>query len=139
VGTGFGTIAIENFENKTYEHGLEVLVTEKVRDEFIFDGTLKVVGTAQADLQLSGAVIDYIFETLSYDKNDKAESYRLRIRTRLTLKNLRADKVIWQDKIIEGSDRYLLVGSLAETETQARNKALQNLAEEILRQTVDLW
>lgn len=140
LGMGLGTIAIENLENKTYEHDLEVLVTESVRDEFIFDGTLKVVmGEAQADLLLSGAVINYTFETLSYDEDDKAESYRLRIRTQLTLENLKEKKIVWQDRIIEGDAHYLLVGSLAVTEAEARDKALKDLAKEILRQTIDLW
>ncbi len=139
LGTGLGTITIENLGNKTYQPGLEVLLTQAVRGEFIFDGTLKVVRKAQADLLLSGAVVSYILEPLSYAQDDKAESYRLRIRAKLTLKNLKTDKVVWQDRIVEGDARYLLVGSLASTETQARGKALKNLAREIVRQTIDIW
>ena len=139
LGSGLRTIAIDNLENKTYEHSLEVLIAQAVRNEFIFDGTLKVVEKTRADLLLSGAVIDYIFEPLSYDNKDKAESYRLRIRTKLTLKNLKTGEVVWQDKIVEGDARYLLTGSLAETEAQARDKALEDLAKEILRQAIDIW
>lgn len=139
LGMGLKTIAIESLENSTYEHSLEILVTEVIRDEFIFDGTLRVVDRNRADLLLSGAVIDYIFEPQSYDEDDNAESYQLRIRTRLTLKDLKEDKFIWQNKIVEGDVHYLLVTSLAETETQARIKALEDLAEEILRQTIDIW
>jgi len=139
LGTGLRSIAIDNLENETYEHSLGVSVTKAVRDEFIFDGTLKVVGDAQADLLLSGAVIGYTFEPLSFSQSDKAESYRLNIRTKLTLKNTKTEKVVWQDKIIEGDARYLLVGSLAVTKAQAQDKALQNLAREILRQTIDIW
>lgn len=139
LGTGLRTIAIENLGNKTYEPGLEVLLTQDVRREFIFDGTLKVLRKTQADLLLSGAVVSYTLEPLSYTQDDKAESYWLKIRAKLTLKNLRTDKLIWQDKIIEGDARYLLVGSLAGTEGQARSKALKDLAREIVRQTIDIW
>jgi hypothetical protein len=139
LGTGLRTIAIENLGNKTYEPGLEVLLTQAVRSEFIFDGTLKVVRKAQADLLLSGAVISYTLKPLSYAQDDKTESYWLKIRAKLSLKNLKTDKVVWQDKIVEGDARYLLVGSLASTEGQARNKALKDLAREIVRQTIDIW
>lgn len=135
----FRTIALDNLENRTYEHGLEMKVAESVRDEFIFDGTLKVVEEAQADLLLSGAVTGYTFEPLARARDGKAESHRLRIRTKLTLKNLRTEEVIWQDRNIEGDAHYLLSGPLAGTETQARDKALQDLAREILRQIIDLW
>ncbi|MCD5401689.1 LPS assembly lipoprotein LptE [candidate division NPL-UPA2 bacterium] len=133
------TIALESLENQTFEHDLGVLVTEAVRDEFIFDGTLRVVEEAQADLLLSGVITNYILETLSYDRDGRAESYRLRVRTKLTLKNLRAEEVIWQDRIIEGDARYLLAGPLARTEAQARDEALRDLAREILRQAIDIW
>lgn len=133
LGSDLRTIALEGLENKTYEHGLGVLVTESLRDEFIFEGTLKVVGKAQADLWLSGAVIYYTFEALSYGRDGRAESHRLRIGTKLTLKNLRTEEVIWQDRVIEGDAR------LAGTEAQARDEALKDLAREILHQTLALW
>lgn len=134
----FRTIALRNLENRTYEHGLEMKVTESVRDEFIFDGTLRVVEEAQADLLLSGAVTDYILEPLARARDGRAESRRLRIRTKLTLKNLRTGEVIWPDRLIEGDAHHILSGPLAETEAQARDKALQDLAREILRQTIGL-
>ncbi len=139
LGDGLRTIALEDLENKTFEHGLGILVTESLRDEFIFDGTLRVVEEAQADLQLSGAVIYYTFETLFYGRDGRAASRRLRIGTKLTLKNLRVEEVIWQDRVIKGDARYLRTGPLAGTEAQARDEALKDLAREILRQTLDFW
>ncbi|MCK4326705.1 LptE family protein [bacterium] len=136
---GLQAIAIKNLENKTYEHGLETLVAEAIRDEFIFDGSLKVVKEREADLGLSGSVIEYILEPLTYDEDDKAEGYRLKIRAKLTLKNLSKDETVWKDKIIEGDARYLLSGSLAGTESGARDEALKDLAKEILRQIIDTW
>lgn len=135
----FQTIAINNLENKTYEHGLETLVTEAIRDEFIFDGSLKVRKEREADLLLSGSVIEYVLEPLTYDEADRAEGYRLRIRAKLTLENLKKDEVIWKDKIIEGDARYLLSGPLAGTESEARDKASKDLAKKILRQVIHVW
>ncbi|MCD5397728.1 LPS assembly lipoprotein LptE [candidate division NPL-UPA2 bacterium] len=132
------TIVLENLENQTFEHGLGVLATRALRDEFIFDGALRVVEEVQADLLLSGAVIYYTLETLFYGRDGRAASRRLRIRAKLTLKNLRVEEVIWQDRIIEGDVRYLLTGPLAKTESQARDKALRDLAREILWQTVGI-
>ncbi len=139
LGDGLRTIALEGLENKTYEHGLGVLVTEALRDEFIFDGTLKVMEEAQADLLLSGAVIYYTLETLFYGRDGRAKGYRLRIRTKLTLRNLKTEEIVWQDRVIEGDARYLLAGPLAGTEAQARDEALKDLAREVLCQTIDLW
>ncbi len=137
VADGLQTIAIENLENKTYEHGLEILAGEAIRDEFIFDGSLKVRQEREAGLQLSGSVIEYVLEPLTYDEDAKAEGYRLRIRAKLTLKNLRKDETVWKDKIIEGDARYLLSESLGEA--AARDKALKDLAKEILRQVIYTW
>ena len=139
VAGDLSTIAIENLENKTYEHRLETLATEAIRDEFIFDGNLKLVKEREADLRLSGSVIEYVLDPLTYDEDDEAEGYQLKIRAKLTLENLRDDKTMWKDKIIEGDARYLLSGPLAGTETGARDKALKDLAKEIVRQIIYIW
>src|SRR3990167_9403651 len=78
------TIAIATFKNEippeeqfAYHAGLEIELTNAVRDRFIFDGNLKVVDESEAEAILQGSIISYEQETLRFDRLESVQEYRL--------------------------------------------------------------
>lgn len=112
-----------NIENKTFERGIGVLATEKVRDEFMFDGRLNIAENKNdANLLLSGQIISYI-------EDKRAGEYYVIIEGRFTLEDLQVNEVLWKDKAIKGS-------SVAPTGAEAKKRALAELARDIINYVV---
>ena len=139
VSTKIATINITTFENGTFEHGLEVELSEALRKEFIVDGTLSVVDASSADVLLSGEVIEYVREPYTYGADEtEVEQYRVRVKANVSLREAGEEKPMWE-KSVEEDATYYLTGSLARTEEEAKELALYELAKEIASITVRPW
>lgn len=131
------TIAVPMFENRTPEPQLESLVTNAVIKEIIADGTLKVTDRENADLILSGQVIDYRREPLRFTKDVVTEEYRLIIAVKARLIDLRRNKVMWETDRIQGDTTFFVRTSLPASEQAALPKALRDLAHHIVEKIVE--
>jgi len=80
------TIAITVFENESFEPNIEAAITRAVTQKFVDDGRLRVVPKARADALLTGTVIKYELDALSFDQFNYATSYRLKLSVTVTLK-----------------------------------------------------
>lgn len=117
-----GLIAI-SIENKTFEHGIEILLIEKVRDGFISDGRLSLAEN-DASLGLRGQIT-------SYTDKKRAGKHHVTLGGHFTLKDLQANKVLWENRVIKGD-------SIAPTVPEAKKKALTDLARDIVTQTLGM-
>lgn len=147
------TIHIKTFTNKiditrevsetsryrTYAPLLEVNITKEVIDRFIYDGNLKVVDEVNADLMLTGELIDYNRQVLRYDVSDEAEEYRLSLAVSLKLRDRRSDEIMWEEQNFIGDAAYFTSGSLAKSEDTALDEAIADLARRIVERTVEGW
>jgi outer membrane lipopolysaccharide assembly protein LptE/RlpB len=147
------TICVDNFVNKIpvttettdermyrgYKPGMEYDVTKAVVNRFIFDGNLKVTEKKNADLILTGELIDYKKESLRYDTNDNVEEYRIRLVTNLELWDVKNKAVLWRENNFAGESTYRTGGSLAQSETNAIRDAESDLARRIVERTVEAW
>lgn len=139
VRSDIKTINIATFENRTFEHGLEVELSKALRKEFIVDGTLSVVDVSGADVLLSGEIIEYVREPYTYGADEtEVEQYRLRIKANVSLRKVGKERPMWE-KSVEEDATYYLTGSLARTEEEAKELALYELAKEIASITVRPW
>ena len=73
------TIAISLFKNSSPEPNIHHEATAAIRQKFITDGRLKVVGTTKADLIISGTLTDYQLRAVSLSGKDVAEEYIVRL------------------------------------------------------------
>lgn len=151
--TGFRTIAIQPFVNKvdttsefsegkrfkTYFPLLENMITNAVVDRYNFDGNLKVVKEADADLVLSGELIDYRRESLRNSTSDTPEEYRIDIIIHMKLINNETQEVVWQKSNFVGDSSYFTTGSFVKSESQALQDAVKDLARRIVETTVEAW
>lgn len=138
-GGNIQNIHIDTFLNKTYEQGLDRLITDAVIDEFIFKGGIKVVEEDRADARLKGTIKKYVLKPISYDRENQAEEYRLRIIVDVSLEDVATKKTIWHSRDISGEWTFLFTGPLSIPEEEARDKAIEYLAREIVQQTLEMW
>ena len=132
-------IYVATFLNKTYEQGLDRLVTDRIIDEFIFRGGVKVVEEDRAEIELKGVIKEYILKPLSYNRENQAEEYRLRITVDISLKDCETKKVIWEARDLSGEWTFLLSGPLAVSEEEAKEKAIEYLVREAVQRSLEMW
>ena len=134
------TINVATFENKTFEHGLETNLSSVLTREFILDGTLSVVDISNADVQLGGEIVEYVLEPYTYGEEESdVQQYRIRVRADVALSREDTGETIWEEKQMEGDAAYYVSGALAQTEDEALELALYELAKRIVSRTVKGW
>ena len=73
------TIAIPVFKNISPEPNIHRDATDAIRQIFIIDSRLKVVGSSKADLLIRGTLTDYHLRAVSFSDKDVAEEYIVRL------------------------------------------------------------
>jgi len=146
-------VYIENFANKiaiteevsyqqrykTYRPRLEIDLTEALRDRFIFDGHLRVTQEKDADIVLTGELIDFLREPIQYGYDDSIEKYRIVIVVNLKANDTQKKELMWSENSFSGSDEYYTTGSEAKTEEQAVTAAIEDLARRVVERTIEVW
>jgi len=146
------TIAVPTLINKTARYGIESKLTDAVIEEFIRDGHLSISKKEEADAILTGEIVTYVLEPLSYDATEVVEQYKLWVVVNLSFRDLTTEEVLWEEKResidgnliggIEGDVRYYVTpkaGRTVETEEEAQDRLVVELADRIVRRTVYGW
>ena len=150
---GSDKIFVETFKNKiditkepstgqkynVYKPFLETKATDAVINRIIYDGNLKVVDEASADLLLQGEVVNFLRQPLRYSDAKDILEYRLNIMVNFTLKDLKANKIVLEQKNLTADTSYFVTGNLAKTEDSALNTLLEDLARRVVSRIVDRW
>lgn len=135
-------IAISPFANKTIHYGMEEKLTNAATNEFLRDGRLNIAKEQQADAVLSGEITQYVLEPVSYDEQDVIQQYKLWITIDLVFKDLTTKTVLWEHQGMKGSVNYFVsssAGELVETEDEAQDRLVDDLAIDIIRRTIEGW
>ena len=149
----YKNIYIENFANKipitdeisdmnrykTYRPLLEVDVTQTIIDRFIFDGHLRLSKKKDADIILTGALVDFKREPTKYGYDDNIDQYRLAIFVDMEATDTETNKVMWTENNFAGSDYYFTTGAQQKSEDSAITAALSDLARRVVERTVEVW
>jgi len=146
------SIAVPNFINKTARYGIESKLTDAVIEEFIRDGHLSITKKKDANALLTGEIVTYVLEPLSYDATEVVEQYKLWVVVNLSFQDLTTGELLWEEKResvdgnliggIEGDVRYYVTpraGRRVETEEEAQDRLVVELADRIVRRTVYGW
>ncbi len=133
-------LALDQYRFRTYRADLEIDITKEVIDKFINDGHLKVVEEENADLILSGELIDYLRTPVRYGADNEAvEEYRISIVCSLKLKDISKDVIMWREPRVIGDSTYSLSGSYATSEASCVSAAVSDLARRIVNRTIEGW
>ncbi|MBN1294249.1 MAG: hypothetical protein JXB48_20610 [Candidatus Latescibacteria bacterium] len=137
------TAAVPLFENETVEPGLVEDLTDAIEDAILSDGNMKITGEFQSDALVQGTIVEFIDELDTFSRDEKAEQFKIRILADVQFYDRVKNKVIWEQKRMEGWARYVPSGSAASGEGQSRDsakdEALKMLANEIIDKTVAGW
>ena len=131
------TIAITVFENESFEPNIEAAITRAVTQKFVNDGRLRVVTKEHADALLSGTVIRYELEALSFDQLNYATSYRIKISAAVTLKGT-GESSLRMVRNVNAERSYSLGSSIASAES-ARLAAIDAVSRVIADNIVGLF
>ncbi len=124
---------------RTYHPFLESDLTKSVVDRLILDGNLRIVREKDADLVLSGELIDYIRDPVRYDADSEVEEYRITLVVKISLKDTKKNELLWEEDNFMGDTTYFTTGGLAKTEDSALDSAIADLARRIVERTVEGW
>lgn len=103
-------------------------------NEFSRSKRLKVVGEKDADLVISGAVLNISTNSISYVGDDQAYEYRVKVKIEVEARDVRRDFVIWQNKRMTEVEEYHTSGVPHDVQIQKRiamQKVCKVLAENI--------
>ena len=105
------TIGIPTFLNRTTVFNLETMLTEKVRAEFIGRGKYQTLPESTGvDALLTGEVANVAIVPSSYNTQQLATRYSIIMTARIELKDMRTNKVLWENAGVTFREEYDATG-----------------------------
>ena len=104
-------IGIPTFVNRTTVFNLETMLTEKVRSEFIGRGKYQVLPESTGvDALLTGEVTSVNIQPASFTGDQLATRYGLTMTARIELRDMKANKVLWENPGLMFRQEYEATG-----------------------------
>ena len=122
-----------------YRHQMEVDLTREVVNRYQFTGLLRPAPAERADCRLEGELVDFRRDALRYDASQQVEEWRLNIVVNLKFFDQTTDTLLWEEDRFTGDTTYFALGANTESEPQALNRALTDLARRIVERSVENW
>jgi len=105
------TIGIPTFQNRTTVFNLETMLTEKVRAEFIGRGKYQTLPESTGvDALLTGEVTNVSIVPSSFNTQQLATRYSIIMTARIELKDMRSNKVLWENAGVTFREEYDATG-----------------------------
>ena len=115
-------------------------LTNAVIKRFIFDGHLRVTPRREdADLLLTGEIMDFHRQALRLSDQGVVEEYRLNLVANLALRDRKAGTLVWEESGFVGDTTYFLSGPSATSESTAVEAMLTDFAKRVVERTVENW
>jgi hypothetical protein len=128
-------VAVQTLENHSFEPGIEVIVSDALRREFQRGGGVVVVADpAQADLVLSGTVLDLVTSARSFSAAAFGLEYQVEVRLALTAKRADGNVVVLDANTLREWELYLTSADV-EAERKNRDEALRRIASVLAERT----
>ncbi len=106
------TIGIPLFINSTPVFDLEQTLTQRVRLEFIGRGKYQVTPDATGtDVVLNGEITSVALQPTAFNEQQQASRYAITVVVKVTLKDLKQDKIIYENAGLTFRDEYEVTSS----------------------------
>jgi hypothetical protein len=134
-------VGVPMFVNNTSVYDVEKRITEKVVSEFIGRGKYKVEPTTTGvDAVLIGEISSITLAPTAFTEERLASRYVLTVTARIEFKDVKADKVLWSNPVLQFREEYDVSNSASATDATAffgqNVNALDRLATEFARTVV---
>lgn len=135
--SGYQTIAIPYFKNKTFEPGAEKIFTDAFMREFIESRRFKIVSEHEADVILYGTVKNLKEESVAQNRNDKTLEYLLYMTLDLRLEERATGKVLWKRKGMRHVEDYPIYENDIQLSETAKRASLKKIAADLAERSHD--
>jgi len=123
-----GAVAIQTFKNESYEPGVEFIVADALRREFLRRGAMVLVDEAiDADLVVSGVVEPIVTRTRSFSSIALALEWENTLRLAVDAEWRDGSRTRLDDDATRGTERYLASADIEATRKN-RDEAIRTLA-----------
>jgi Lipopolysaccharide-assembly len=133
------TIGVPMFVNNTPVFDVERTITERVRSELIGRGRYTVQPDRTAvDAVLTGEILNIGLAPSAFNQQQQATRYAITIVAKIEFRDLKTDKVLWQNPAMAFTEQYEVTTTAADAATflgQNQN-AVERLASEFARTIV---
>jgi hypothetical protein len=134
-------IGVPTFVNRTTVFNLETLLTQKVRSEFIGRGKYQILPeNTGVDAVLTGEVTSVSLQPASFTTQQLASRYALTMTASIELRDMRANKVLWENPSVMFRQEYEATGGGSATDPaaffQQDTNALERISTEFARTIV---
>ena len=134
-------VGVPTFTNRTAVFNLETMLTQKVRSEFIGRGKFQILPEATGvDALLAGEVVAVNIQPASFTPNQLASRYAITMVAKIELRDLRENKVLWENPSVTFRQEYDATGGRAVIDPaaffQQDTNALERLSTEFARTIV---
>jgi len=135
------TVYVPTFENKTYQPGIDIDITNAIITRFRQDGNLRPVAKEEADTVLLGEITGWNRRVMGYTGQDdnEVEEYRLYVTVIVTFKDRATGKLLSDRQMIRGYTDYDVEGDMTEAEEAAEPDAYKDLARNVVDHVVSIW
>lgn len=108
------TIGIPTFTNHTSVYDMERVVSERVRSEFIGRGGYKVFPDREGahDALLLGEITSITSAPSAVNQQQQATRYALILTAKIEFRDMRADKVLWEDPAMQFREEFEVSSAL---------------------------
>ena len=135
------TIGVPTFTNRTTVFNLETLLTQKVRSEFIGRGKYQILPeNTGVDAVLTGEVTAASLTPASFNAQQLATRYALTMTARIELRDVRENKVLWENPSLMFRQEYEATSGTAISDAvtffQQDVTALERISSEFARTIV---
>lgn len=128
------SVSVDTFKNLSEEPQIETTITSATLSEFQRDGQLKVRDADEADILLTGEILNYRLDPVRADRNNpkKTKEYKAIVSMRIHAFERATGKKVTEQNVT-GSKTFEATGDLM----TARRNVLPEVARELGRKVVD--
>jgi len=137
MATHIKSVAVPTFQNQTLEYGLEEEITQAVIDTFTEDNNLRVVSEGRADSVVYGVIKAYKRRVAGFSAQEIANEYEIAIIIDVVVRDRVKSKELWKEDALARTTNYFV--DQVESESDGRQQAVKQIAEDIVSRTVQGW
>ena len=134
------TVSVATFRNASGEPQIESTITAAVLREFQRDGQLRVKDSDEADILLTGVIVDYVLDPVRSNRNDPKSTaeYKAVVTMRITAVERQTGKKVTEQNV-QGSKTFDAAGDLMSARRSALPEVSRDLARKIVDAVISAW
>lgn len=136
--SGFKTVAVPLFEDRTSEFGVKEQMTDAVIAQFNRDNTLKIADRRTAESTLTGTLLKVEERAGAFSREENVQEIRVYVTVNVKYEDNKKRRTIWEEQITQFG-AYAPSGAGSNDRAAALKDAVDKIALQVLNKTVAGW